>query len=716
MIREMPHPKPEPPRPLELLLVLAVAAWARFAVAPRVLLERVSPGDGDSEYHLRRILLAWENFPRLSVFDPLLGWPQGAAHPWAPGFDWVAAAALHLTGLRDPGHLALAASCFPVLLGLLTVATVIAITRQLLPAGTHRAAALGAGLVASLVPQFLGATRVARTDHHAWEAASLALLLWWALRSLEDHRPARIELVGALIVTGALAGFTGAPLYVALVLPLLLSRLLLFDGARPLWGSGAAALTVGAFANALINLGPISEHGRWLSFGYPSLLQPALLLGAAGAVTLAWGIGRWLPLGRWRLGAFALCLAGGTLVALALPGLGAQVRGGLVEWVFKKDPWLSGVSEFQPLFAMGRGPVEAVLYYFGFAGLAAPVLLAGAWRGHRERPMELAGFTFVFVALGALTLLQMRTGRVWGPLLGVALVLGLENLARRWPRFGGLAAGVALVVLSAADPEVRRALLLAEPRDPSPLEAMADSLRLERHAERGRGDGVLASWDLGHTLLSRAGRPVIASGFGTYVDRAGFEASAAAFEGNESALLETMTERDLGLVVTGAAQFAKLPGAAPILLQSPSGLSFNPPAAKRHPLAVLSQGGSGLVGAAPHVEHLMPVRASDEMLANSALPHLWAYERVAGFTLTRACAPGQLLVAQLPAKVGDRPFQWVAWTTCGPGGIARLVLCVPTGVTGAGFSTAPEWSLSTAGRPTEGLPLSRLQIRRGEEG
>lgn len=715
MIREMSPPETERPRPLELLLVLAIAAWARLAVAPRVLLERLSPGDGDSEYHLRRMLLAWADFPRLSVFEPLLGWPHGAAHPWAPGFDWVAGAALHLTGLRDPERLALAAAFFPVLLGVSTVAVVMAIARQLLPEGTHRAAPLGAGLVAALVPQFLGASRLARTDHHAWESLGLACLLWWALRALEATRPARVELVGALLVSGAMAGFSGAPLYVALVLPLLVARPLL-DGAVPLWGSGAAALALGAIAAALINLAPISEHGRWLSFGYPSLLQPSLVLAFAGAVTLAWAVGRRAQTRSHRFAAFGALLLVGALLMLVAPGVGAQVRGGLVEWVLKKDPWLSGISEFQPLFGLGRGPVDAVHHHFGFAGLAAPLLLAAAWLGQPARRRALAGFTLVFGGLAALTLLQMRFGRVWGPLVGVAVVLGLENLAGRWPRRGGIAAGVALVALSAADPEVRRALLLAEPRAPSPIEALADALRMEQPAQPGRGDGVLASWELGHTLLSRAQRPVIASGFGSYVDREGFEASAAAFEGDERALLEVMTRRDLGLVVTGVAHLAKLPAAAPFLLKIGGAIALNPPITKGRPLAVLSQGGSGLVGQAPHVEHLMPLAASRELVPSSAMPLLWVYERVAGFTLTRACTPGQPLVARLPALVGDRPFEFVAWTPCGPDGVARLVLCVPTEAAGLGFSTADAWSLTNPGQPAERLPLSVRQVRRGEAG
>lgn len=683
--------------------VLALATWARLAIFPKVLLGGgVSPANGDSEYHLRRLLLAFESFPRLSVFDPLLGWPAGHAHPWAPGFDWVGAALLHLTFLREPGSLALAAACFPVLLGVVSVWLVMEVTSRLLPAGAHRLTPLAAGTLAALVPQFVAASRLARTDHHVWEALSVLLLLRWALGGLEAPRVAwRFEALGLVAVLVTLSGFVGGPLYLALITPLLLIRPVLDQERTSLWGSGAGALAAGGGLAALINLGPISEHGRALSFGYPSLLQPALAIGAGGVVVLGVMTRRVAASALGRLGVLISGALALVAVGLGAPGLGPQVRGGLVDWLWKKDPWLSGISEFQPLFSLGRPPLDTVLFYLGVAGLVSVPLLLAALALQRERRRALLAFTLVFTALLGLTVLQMRFGRVLAPLLGVACAVGLASLALRLGPRGLLLPLAVTVAVCAADPEVRKELVLADARAPSPIEAIADGLVLSGPAQPGRREGVLAHWELGNTLISRSRRPVIASGFGSYLDAEGFAASARAFASDERGLLEVMSQRDLGLVVTGAATLLK-DGAGPRLVQAtPRGLRLDPAGLARRPVAVLLAGGSGVAGVVGHAEHLMPTQASEEQVSTTEgpLPLLWSYERVAGASVSAACTPGAPLIAELDGAVGLRPFRWTAWAPCQAGGRAELILCVPSGVERPGFATAPAWRVLTADGP-----------------
>lgn len=696
-----------------MLPVLLLAAWARLAVFPQVLIGGVSPGNGDSEYHLRRILLAFDSFPGVSVFDPLLGWPQGHAHPWAPGFDWLGAALLHLTFLKDPAALAIGAACYPVLLGLFTVVLTMQLTARLLPEGAHRGMPLAAGALAALVPQFVGASRLGRIDHHVWETMSLMLLLCWALQALGPvGRAWRFEGLGLFAVVVALSGFVGGPLYLALVTPLLLVRPLLVPERAPGWGSGAAALGLGAAVSALINLGPVSEHGRVLSFGYPSLLQPLLALGASGVVVLVLLIGR-VTASRLRrvllLGAGLLALA---LLALFVPGLGPQVRGGLVDWLWKKDVWLSGISEFQPLFSLGRAPMQAVLFYFGFTGLFAVPLLMAALGLQRERSGALLAFTFVFGALLALTLLQMRFGRVLAPLLGVACVVGLNAVTRGWGPRGRRIILAGAVMLLVADPEVRNELLLADTRPPTPLEAAADQLVLHRPPIPGRREGVLASWESGNTLLSRAHRPVIASGFGSFVDAEGFALSASALATDEQALLEVMARRDLGFVVTGAGPMLKEQQGQRLLEQGPGGVRLNPVEFERRPIGVLLMGGSGLQGRVKHAEHLMPTQASEEQVGGLGWPLLWTYEFVKGATVTRTCRPGTPLVAHLEGFLGPRPFRWEAWASCPPDGRTTLRLCVATGFEGPGLVTAPAWLLEGSDGD-EKLILDAAEIRAG---
>ena len=83
----------KPPRGLlPLAIVLAVATWARVSNVRGVFVRgELLPFDGDSAYHLRRILATVEHFPHVPTWDHYLNWPTGAHCPWAPGFDFLGA-------------------------------------------------------------------------------------------------------------------------------------------------------------------------------------------------------------------------------------------------------------------------------------------------------------------------------------------------------------------------------------------------------------------------------------------------------------------------------------------------------------------------------------------------------------------------------------------------------------------------------------------------
>ena len=180
---------------LWLVPVLALAAWVRVNVFARVLVAgKLRPADADSEYHLYRILEALPHWPRISTFDPLLAWPRGHSHVWAPLFDWCGAGWVLATGATDRETQTLAAALFPVILGVLTVWVVIDLARRLAPQAPGVTSFL-AGTFAALVPQFVGCSRLARDDHHVWEALSVALLASWIVRRFDAERGWRFELL-----------------------------------------------------------------------------------------------------------------------------------------------------------------------------------------------------------------------------------------------------------------------------------------------------------------------------------------------------------------------------------------------------------------------------------------------------------------------------------------------------------------------------------------
>jgi asparagine N-glycosylation enzyme membrane subunit Stt3 len=699
--------------------ILVVAAWARLSSFPAALASgEMLPPDGDSAYHLLRILRTAERFPHVPVFDPDTNWPAGGMCPWAGGFDVGGAAfVLALGGARSSQRARLLAGLYPVVLGLLVVWATMALARAVAPERLREPVALASGLLVALIPQGVAASRFARVDHHVLEALAMVLLARWVLTRPAAMEGARrrllFEVEGALLSAGAVYVFAGATVYVALAATVAMVSTLAGRDAPPVVGSGAPALLLGGGLAAVLFLPAISEHGRWLSFVFPSLLQPVLVAAAGAVLALAALAGRALPrAGRTAraaafLAAGAVCVAAG---AIAWPGLASEVARGIGGWLFRRDPWLSRIDEFQPLWSHpGYGGAWAATYdFFGIAGWLAPLSLAlggsEAVRAGRERGL---GFAAMATALFLLTLLQIRFGRVFAPFLAVATALALAWVARavcaatRREWNGGGVVLLSVAVLAAVDPRLRTRLAISPPAVPDAIQSAALDLR----GGKPRG-GVAARWDLGHYVEAIGGRPVVANGFGTYLDRSGFEEMAHLGLGSEAELYATLERRDLGFLVGGA---ATMPGRAPgtsaaVFERGENGAVVLGRAYLRAlPLSPLLVAGSGVPALdVRHLSRLLPRFASAQRVAgiSFALPVLWVYERVPGARLSGAAAPGARVVAELPFREHGWPHTYRAWTDAGADGRWDLVVPVPTDFARPTLWTGPRWQVRAgAGAP-----------------
>lgn len=712
---------PRPRRVLEALglsAVLGLAAWVRVAMYARVLVGgELRPADADAEYHLRRVLLAVESWPQVSSFDPLLGWPSGAHHPWAPGFDWLGALWVFLTGARSPE---LSAALFPVVLGLLTVWASIDVARRLLPRDAPPAVALLGGVGTALVPQFIAASRLGRVDHHVAEALAMTLFVSAALRLAAGESARRVELAVAVGAAFALVTFTGAQLYVALLLAPLLLLAVLQPQPR-VWGSGAAGLAFAGLLTLFVNGAAAAERGHLVSFRFPSLLQPGLTLLAAVALAGTSLLGRRFQSLSARLASMTAVFIVTSAAMLLLPVIGAEVREALVGWLAAKDPWLGRVTEFRSVFGGGRAPLQAVLFLFGQLGLlSVPLLGLRLAQAGREERRVAATFASMFGALLLLTCLQMRFGRVLSPLFGPAAVAGLWSTSRWLPAAPTRTfLGVSLFgLLLVTDAETRREVAPAPPRAPSAIEEAAWMLKVAVPPSPGTHGGVLAPWDLGSTLVSLSGRPVVSCGFGSYVDPEGFDLAESALNGDEGTLLAALERRDLGWVVTGASRELKAREEFALLMRDASGGGrVDPRYVRAHPRAILSLGGSGLPEAGVlHAEHLMPAFASSDQVQSLgwALPVLWGYEVVAGSLVTGRAPPHTLVRATLSGQVGTSPWVWTAWARGDDQGRFSVRLAVPSGFHGAGLATGPAWEFSREGSSTVTLAVSETAVRTGE--
>ena len=53
----------------------------------------------DAQYHLRRALYTFTQFPGVLLFDPYINFPGGAPVPWPPLFDFLLGGAARLLGV-----------------------------------------------------------------------------------------------------------------------------------------------------------------------------------------------------------------------------------------------------------------------------------------------------------------------------------------------------------------------------------------------------------------------------------------------------------------------------------------------------------------------------------------------------------------------------------------------------------------------------------------
>jgi asparagine N-glycosylation enzyme membrane subunit Stt3 len=713
----------EPTRSPRGRLTFLLAAAAVLAMAALVRLARwreaywgseLVPLDGDSLYHLRRSL----QFARtlsLPPVDPAVDWPKGAAVPWAPGFDWLCGGVARLFGGPDAplGRAALAA--VPVALGIVVVALAMALAFRVAPAGVRRPAALGAGIVAALLPPAVQFSSFGWTDHHVAEALLVTALALWAVRGVEGASGPWYGMAGAALSAGGVLTFTGTPLYVAIAAVPVALAALFADRPAPFPGWAAGGLLAGA-ALAAVGTVPQVTPQRALSFAYPSYLQPALVaivgLGLAAAALASRAGSR-----RRRAGSLAILVLVVSAGAAAIPGLLPQVRDGIGGFLLARDPWLARVQEFQPVWSVYYG-FERTRAAFTWLGLLSPVLAAAGcaccWRERRGPGLALL---FLASCAGGLAVLQIRFARPAAPIVGASVGVAAACLLGRLParRISALLAPAALLLALLGDRFVWAAF--AEREKPSLRDSLVGaSFDLGRGRVEEPAPGVLVPWDMANEVLLLSDRPVVVNGFGSYPDPAAFEEVDRAYRLREGELVAWMDRRRLGYVVSGGSVYltgripgpgGELPGRQRIALDYYRAV----------PLAVTMQAGSGMPSAGiPHLQHLLPRFASlQTMIELDGLPVLWTFERVAGARLRGEAPRGTRVVLQLQLLVRGHPHVWQAWADADGRGQFELVVPLPTGYGTATLGTGP-WARIRAGEGTaQTVAIPEAAVRSGAE-
>jgi asparagine N-glycosylation enzyme membrane subunit Stt3 len=693
---------------LVLALVLALSLTPRLARGRQV--ERPDGSgwittDADSLYHARRVDRALVE-GRVAGTDPHLDHPHGAAIPWPPGFD--ALAALALAPFAPEGREARRAL---VEQGVGTLGLVFGVLGSLVAAlagwrlgrGTG---ALVAGSYHALAQVAVAYAVLGNGDHHSFATflgAAATLVVSEAARTGALDSPGRAARYGALAgaLVGALLGSWVGGMTLLVALEVALGWLVVRQSRAPRAGLGSFGLALHAAA-ALV-LAPAVVASPW------NEVQPWVLvnlswfhlafLGVGGAVFVPLALRRERPTPRAypALVAAALGALLALLLATDLPA-GAGLREAF-DWASGEDRFMAGIRESRSLLDAEEGRTAADELGLG-VWLLLPVLLAALWRGLRQGddallPWATVGLVATWqatqqarfaealalpmaVLLGwgvAAALGRLRPGRLPAPAAGaLALVLvGLANAGSVATTYGSLAHG-------------RPSAL--EREGPTRLAVRRLSEWIDRNTEPG--SCVLADWSHGHTLEWAADRPTVATNFGSYLGRASFVDPARFFmEESPAAAEQLLEERDARLVLLTSELPDLLnslvergaPGRRERYVDDARAGQVRPAWFATMGARLMFEGEVFQSPGAPPLDFLRLVYASPLPDPRRRLrgpqdvsPAAWLWERVPGARVEARGTPGDRLRVELELELprARRRFTWWGEATVDGSGLASL--------------------------------------------
>jgi hypothetical protein len=466
----------------------------------------------------------------------------------------------------------MAVALAPVVLGVLGVLVGMSVARRLGASGSPWVRGRFAGRSSRLV----SVGRFARVDHHVAEVLAMAALAAW---TLAERRGWRWEAAGAAIIAAAVLSFTGSTLYVAIALAMLAVQRTSMEG--------VAAAIGGALISAAFVPAAVAEHGHAWSYVFPSWLQPALV-GCGGVWLRALTAFRRAS----RAGRSCWCVCS------------ADSRCAGVEGSFHRDPWLASTPSSSRLLTGLRTRRSTS----GDRRSAAIVTCRRRWCSG-VIPAR-CRWNVAFVALT----ISRNAGRLFCSNLAIATAFTLDAAARRLQ----LPLTAAWVLL---DPSLR-SMLVPMPAVATP--AIDEALLALRDVD---GEGVLARWDDGHRVLWLARKPVVSTGFGSFLDAAGFAEERAAWDLPEDALVAWMASRRLDFVLAGATILLDKVGplGGHVFAMEGSRARINPVFLRNVPIGRSAVGGSGIADAdVPQLEHRADHATTSPVGGGPALPAVGA--------------------------------------------------------------------------------------------
>ena len=531
--------------------------------------------DPDSLYHARRVERVLEEGLPVADHDEFLNSPDGALIPWPPYYEILAATLISPFAPADRtqrhGFVEQSVARLPLLFGVLTSLLAFLAARSL----AGNLAGTLAGLLHALCLGSIVYSCEGNGDHHAFISLCSAGILWGLSESLQHERLARRRYgwgIGALL--GAVAGFAIGSWVAALILVLIIDAVfawLLFSHARKP-RAGLARFGFSFHLAALVVLTPAILQSpwknefpwmvvnlSWFHFTYLSLgalVFLPLLIAKKPTAAL-----RFYP---WWVGLSLAVLAG--LSATLDVGPIAGIREGFA-WVSRQDSFMGAVAESRPLLGKGAEPGE-LFAFLGWQILLLPLAWGGALLAVvRKQRVELLPWVVAAVPLAVQAAGQARFADALSFPAAVLVAWGTVRFVRtRAARVPIAITGALLLGLALLGQLQTLRQLSASGEGPRPdwrrdraSRELCDWIR--EHSKATNAGAVLANWNRGHEIEWAAGRPSVATNFGSYVGEEGFLAPARFFLSEDEVAAEAiLRSRDARFVMLSCFLSSALPG------------------------------------------------------------------------------------------------------------------------------------------------------------
>ncbi len=702
---------------------------------------------GDAQYHARRALYGFVNFPEVLFFDPYINFPGGAAISWPPGFDFTLSAFGRLWVDEPAAFLAMAAWAPPVL-GALALLPAFAVARRIAGAGVG----LGAAALMASLPMSVSYSRVGQLDHHCAVALIGAVLLWVLVRTIDSDRVSWLSF--AVLALGRIAmllTWHGSLLYLAAVEGVLWVAAAV-TGRRDLYAVQAgSALVAVAVVAPLVWLFPEPLGGAWSAIALSRLHVTAMCAVAAVSGGLWWLEGRGSTRSASARLVWTLVLGLGVIAVL---GLLPATRSGIepaLRFVTLQDGVGHRTGEQLPLFSfLGRASGRPVWEVWGLLGYALPVLpFATVWAAARERRPAAWVVAAWCAWFGTLALVQRRYGNDLGPAAAVGFALVIAAVAHRGGSIAASRTGAGVPVSAIA--VVLGLLLLSPPVFGEWLPRLARSAQamgkepplvdpalrtpagsLTRFLEQVRQltpetsgyfdariapeYGVVSHANFGHAVQNIARRPTPTDPFWAFIGVDNWDAAFGLLSAkSEKEALDLARQLRARYVITHASAD---PGGFEAWLHHHDGLQKGPRPAARH-FRLVTEGPKG--GA--HIAQVLEVR-DDESAGSRRTPGLddlpyKLFEVVEGAVIQVRAERGETVDVELRLETpSGREVVWKGHANAASDGFARLRVPYSTSATSA--SSTPSQSVRalapyrvTVGSRSVAVPVDEDDIQQG---